>query len=582
VSFTIREVDEGVVQRFISALKVHPITARCLAARGLSDTDAARSYLDPRLAGLRPPEGLAGLDAAVDRLVVAVRGGERVGCFGDYDVDGVTTCALITSYLRAIGQEVIPRVARREAGYGFGVADVHHFVAAGCRLVITGDCGTSDERSIELARSMGIEVIVIDHHTVPSDRASGAHPALALVNPLRRDSSFPFRGMASVGLAFYTMAALRTRLRELGVIGKARPDPDLRRELDLVAIGTLADQVPLAAENRILASHGLRLLARQPRPGLIALLTRAGQSANTAKSASRVNLDERSVAWKIAPRLNAPGRLGDASPALELLLAESAVSAQGLAAELELANQERRRQQEHVMTEALAAVEARDPGPCALIAGAGWSAGVVGIVAARLAERLRRPAFVVAIDPATGEGRGSGRSFAGVDLCRLLTHCGPLLTRYGGHAAAAGLTVPHDHIDRIRERLWEAMADQGKEGDDRAGTAVHGDAEVALGQVDEGLTRELSTLAPFGRGNEEPLLITRRIRVRRSRVVGDGRHLKLEVEDGHGAVRAAIAFGMADRDPGEGATIDAAFAPAINEWNGRREVELGIRELSPR
>src|SRR5690606_3630046 len=256
LGWTVRQLDGGAVAQLSAALGVRPVTARCLAARGIVDPAIARSYLAPRLAELRPPAGLAGLSRAVDRLCRAVCAGERIGCFGDYDVDGVTTAALITGFLRRLGAPVCARVARRDAGYGFGEADARHFAAEGCTLVLTGDCGTSDEDAIRVAAGAGIDVIVIDHHTVPAAHARPAgeagegagHPAFALINPLRADSTFPFRGMASVGLSFYVMQRVRTRLRELGFFA-SRPEPDLRDWLDLVAIGTIADLVPLHGEN---------------------------------------------------------------------------------------------------------------------------------------------------------------------------------------------------------------------------------------------------------------------------------------------------------------------------------------------
>jgi single-stranded-DNA-specific exonuclease len=572
----IREVDALAVGRLKDELGLHPVTARCLAGRGIGAAEQARSFLDPRLGSLRRPEGLAGLPAAVDRLAAAVRAGERVGCFGDYDVDGVTTCALMTSFLRQVGLQVVPRVARRDAGYGFGVADAAAFTAAGCRLIVTGDCGTSDLDAIHAARAAGADVIVVDHHTVPAHGAGAPpHPALALVNPFRGDSTFPFRGMASVGLAFYVMAALRTRLGEDGLLRGA--GPDMRALLDLVALGTVADLVPLIGENRILTSLGLRQLAARRRPGIAALLRLAGVDGGRGGGGAPAPIDERTIAWKIGPRLNAPGRMGDAEPALALLLSEDDAAAERWAARLEEANQARREAQDRVVAEALAALDGGDPGPAVVVAGRGWQPGVVGIVAAKLVDRYRRPAFVIAVDPDTGVGTGSARSVPGVDLYRALARCQGMLMRFGGHAAAAGLTVAEGRIDELRAGLWESV----EEGAAVAHDEPWADAEVELGQVDERLARELSALAPFGQGNAQPLLVCQGLRVLSSRRVGDGSHLKLELADGTGGARPAIAFGQGDSDPGAGATICAAFAPVVSTWQGRRRVELEIRRLAP-
>ena len=563
-----------------AALGVRPVTARALAGRGIVDPALARAYLEPRLAELRPPAGLAGLSRAVDRICRAVCAGEQVGCFGDYDVDGVTTCALVTGFLRRVGVTAWPRVARREAGYGFGADDAEWFAGRGATLVVTGDCGTSDEAAIRAAGARGIDVIVIDHHTVPAAAGTeaggggdgGAHPAFALINPLRADSTFPFRGMASVGLAFYVMQRVKTRLRELGFFA-SRPEPDLRDWLDLVALGTIADLVPLAGENRILTRCGLRCLGERRRPGLAALLARAGVGLDQP-------IDERVVGWKIAPRLNAPGRLGDAEPALALLLAEDRGAAEAAADALERANTDRRAEQERVTAEALASLGSRDPGPAVVVAQTGWPSGLVGIVAARLVDIYRRPAFVIALDAEAGIGRGSARTAGEVNLYLALERAAPHLVRYGGHAAAAGLTVAMDRVDVLREALQAAVSEQIPAAGERT-SAPSADAEVELGEVDETLADELASLAPFGKGNEQPILVGRGLRVRDSRKVGDGSHLRLVLEDRGGAVRGAIAFGLGERDPGPGAAVDCAFSAGISTWRGGRSVELSIRELAP-
>jgi single-stranded-DNA-specific exonuclease len=568
----VREVDDGVVRRLVAELRVRPVTASCLAARGVREPAAARAYLAPRLGELRRPEGLAGFAPAVERIARAIAEGERIGVFGDYDVDGVTTAALLGSFLGAVGgPPPMVRVARRDAGYGFGEPDAAAFAAAGCRLVITGDCGTSDLAAVAAARQAGVDVVVVDHHTVPA--AGTAHPATALVNPLRHDSTFPFRGLASVGLAFYLVAAVRTRLDETGHFaarGVARPE--VRELLDLVALGTIADLVPLRGENRILARHGLARLASQPRPGIAALLDVAGLAPAAGQP-----VDEKTVAWKLGPRLNAPGRLGDADPALRLLLAADAGEAARWAAVLEEANGARRRLQDGVLEEALEMLDGREPGPAIVVAGRGWAPGVVGIVAAKLVDLYRRPAFVIAVDPDTGLGRGSARSAGGCDLYQAMAACAPRMVRWGGHAAAAGLTVEEAQIAGLREALAAAVAAQGARPDDED---LACDAAIRLGEVDEALCRELSGLAPFGQDNRPPLLCARGVRVRASRRVGDGSHLKLEVEESiGGAVRGAIGFGLGPLDPGAGARIDLAFSPTVSTWNGARRVELEVKGL---
>nr|MDQ3368763.1 DHH family phosphoesterase [Myxococcota bacterium] len=377
--YRLRTADDQLVGRLASALRVRAATARCLVARGVIEPSDAQGFIDPRLAALRPPTGLAGLPRAVNRIADAVQQGERIGVFGDYDVDGVTTAALLTSFLRAAGATVEVAVARRDAGYGFTPGAAEDFARRGCKLIVTGDCGTSDIGSIVTAAALGVEVIVVDHHTVPP--ADVPHPAIALVNPFRTDSTFPFRGMASVGLAFYVAAAVRSELRDRGHFQNRR-EPDVRELLDLVALGTIADLVPLAAENRILTALGLRRLQSRVRPGVAALLAVAGVDLER-------EVDARTVGWKLAPRINAPGRLGAAEPSLALLLAGADTAAER-AQVLEAANTERRAVQDRVMAEALDAVGDRDPGAAIVIAGEGWPSGVVGIVAAKLVDKYQR------------------------------------------------------------------------------------------------------------------------------------------------------------------------------------------------
>jgi single-stranded-DNA-specific exonuclease len=567
MSFAVRSVDAGLVARLAAALRVRPVTARCLAVRGVGEPLDARAFLEPKLGGLRRPEGLAGFARAVDRIGEAVRRRERIGVWGDYDVDGVTTAALLTTFLRAVGGDVDVRVARRDGGYGFTVDAATSFADAGCTLIITGDCGTSDGHAIAGVAARGVDVVVVDHHTVP---ASDHHPAYALVNPYRPDSTFPFRGLASVGLAFYVVAAVRSRLRELGHF-RAVAEPDVRDLLDLVALGTIADLVPLRGENRILTSVGLRQLEARRRPGIAALLAAAGVEVGTP-------VDERTVAWRLAPRINAPGRLGAAEPSLALLLADE-VTAGMRAAALEESNSARRAAQDTMAEEAMALVE-REQGEAVVIASRGWLPGIVGIVAAKVMERTGRPTFAVAVD-GEGVGRGSARSAGGVDLYRALGACAGYLERFGGHAAAAGFTVREERLEALREGLCAAVAAQ------RAAVPIvegeHGcDAEVTLDEMDDGLATELGTLAPFGQDNQAPRLVTRNVTVRTTRRVGDGSHLKLELEDERGTLRRAIAFGLGDRDPGAGARIDVAFAPQVSTWQGQRRVELEVRDLALR
>ena len=565
------KVSDASIAELSEGLGILESTARCLANRGITSIAEGERFLEPRLQHLRPPEGLADLPKAVDRLATAINEKQPIGCFGDYDVDGVTTCALLTGFLRRQGATVFPRVATRQLGYGFGLEHAKALLESGAKLIVTGDCGTSDLEAIAYCNEQGVDVIVIDHHTVPDENSTKTHPSYALVNPFRQDSQFPFQGMASVGLSFYVIAALRTKLDA--------PKQDLFAEIDLVALGTVADLVPLSEENRTLTTFGLKRLNEAPRPGIQALLKLANSAKKNADS-SNEPITERVIGWKIGPRLNAPGRLGDAKPALELLLAKKHEDAAHWAAIVETANLERRAVQDKVFAEVEQQLDAHENDACVVLAGEGWPSGVVGIVASRVAERTGRPSILIGVDKDTGEGRGSGRTAGKVNLYQLLSEADEYLERFGGHAAAAGLTVKKQNIEALRDRLVEAAERLPKNESDANTSEIGVDVVVELAQVNERFTAEVLALAPFGKGNEEPVFACKAVRVSSSRRVGDGSHLKLEVE-ADGTVRGGIGFGLGEDDPGADALVDLTFAPMINHFRGRSTVELGVRSVRP-
>ncbi|HVV50639.1 MAG TPA: single-stranded-DNA-specific exonuclease RecJ [Polyangia bacterium] len=546
-------IDDGLAAALAAEAKLRPLTARLLVGRGIVRADLASKFLEPRLADLRRPEGMADLSKALDRLAAALAAGETIGVFGDYDVDGVTTAATLASALRAFGGKVVARAASRHAGYGLGVEDVARFAADGCRLLVTGDCGTSDHEALRAGRAQGLDVIVIDHHELPT----GESPAYALINSRRPDDGFPFKGLASCGVAFYLAAALRTRLG-------AAFDP--RELLDLVALGTIADLVPLTDENRILVAAGLKVLSARKRPGLAALAARAEltEGAITAHQA----------AFRLTPRLNAAGRLGEAQLALDLLLAAPADAAR-LAEAIDDQNTERQRIQELVWMEARAQA-AEQAGAAAVVVGAeGWHQGVVGIVAARLVDELARPAIAVGFKD--GEGRGSARTVPGVNLFEALAACAGHLTKFGGHAGAAGMSVTIDRLDGFRAAF---VAEAARQLAGRNAGALEVDAEVGLGELDLPFTEELARLGPFGAANREPLFALRGVTARSTRVVGKG-HLQLTL-DHEGAVGEAIAFGFGAADPGPGAVLDLVATAELDTFRGARRTRLKVTKLARR
>ena len=547
-------------------LGLRQLTGQLMVNRGIRSEEEARRFLDPKLSDLRPPEGalpMAGFTTAVERLRAAVVGRETIGVFGDYDVDGVTTCALLSDFLTRAGATVIPRVARRGDGYGFGQNDARDLIAGGCSIIITGDCGTSDHETLALCRVLGLDVIVVDHHQVPERPPD----ALALLNPHQPGCAFPFKGLASVGVAFYLAAVLRTRLKTAGWPHL----PDLHDLLDLVAVGTVADLAPLTAENRVLVSAGLKALVRGRRPGLRVLGELGGLADGVVQSAG-------DIAFRIAPRLNAPGRLGDAQEALLTLLEMDHRKARGHAEQCHEMNIRRQEVQEGVLREAREQVEAllhEGPQEVLVVAGQGWHAGVVGIVAAKLVDLYGAPSVVIALD---GEvGRGSARTAHGFHLYNGLRQAASLLLRYGGHAAAAGLSLSADQLPLLRRALCAAFREQL--GGEPRRRSLNVDATVSLDEVDEHFTRELARLEPFGIGNPEPTLLVRDAELFRLRVVGSG-HLQVRLRMGS-HIRDGIGFGLGARGEGlsSGSRVQVAFVPEMDTYRGTRRVRLRLREL---
>lgn len=538
------------------------LLGRLLWNRGIRDAETALAFLRPTLAtGLRAPRLMKDLDRAAARLADALGRGERIAIYGDYDVDGMSGAAQLVLFLRELGAEPLLHVSHRgREGYGLAADALRRLCAEGARVVVTADLGTASSAELGLAADLGLDVIVCDHHHAPSTRP----PAFALLNPLQPGCGFPFKGLSGAGVVFYLLMGLRAELRARG----HGPLPDLRRYLDLVALGTVADVVPLREENRVLVTHGLRALEQTGRPGLRALKEAALVDRATV----------RAIGFRLGPRLNAGGRLADARLGVDVLTTDSPERARELAAELELHNAARRAVEERMVAEAVAAVEAgqRDA-PALVVAAEGWHHGVVGIVAARLVDRYHRPALVVAIEDATG--RGSGRSPGDVHLLDALGACGDVLERFGGHRQAVGFVVRAERVAELRARFAAAVRGQGGM---RVGPRLEMDAEVSLGLVTPRLAEALAALEPHGAGNPEPRLLARGVRIEGARLVGDPMrpHLKLRLRQ-DGRTVAAIGFGLGHTVVRAGDRVDVVFTPRLDRWQGVDRLEVEVVALRP-
>ena len=543
-----------------AALDLPLPVARVLCARGCDAPDRAERFLRPRLSELTDPDRLPGMAVAVARILEAIARQEPLAVYGDYDADGLTSTALLVQVLRQLGARVEPFIPNRmEEVYGLSVEALSRCLERHKpRLLITVDCGTCSVAAVQQATAGGVEVIVTDHHA-PSGPVA---PALAVINPKLGEHP-DLRLLAGVGVTFKLCHAL---VRQAA----ARDRVDLRQMLDLVAIGTVADVVPLEGENRILVRHGLTRLAETDSPGLRALCAVAGVPGV---------LTAWHVAFLLAPRLNAVGRLGDAEAVLELLLTRDDARALPLARQLDAANRERQAIEKQIVAAAVSEVETDfDPERHfgLVVARAGWHPGVIGIVAARLCQRFRRPTVVIAIEP-DGTCRGSCRSLEEFDLVAQLAHCAEHLERFGGHALAAGLTLTADRLPAFKGRFNEVAAAQLKVLDLRPTLRV--DSWVEMAAADDRLLAAQDLLQPFGQNNAEPVWAARGVRVVDAPRKLARDTLKLTLEAG-GAVCEAVGFGLAAREVPEG-LLDIAFHLRRNDFRGRTSRQLHLLDFRP-
>ncbi len=557
------EPEAAVVAALVGELGVTPLTARLLAGRGIDQVPAGRSFLQSRLNDLPDPFLLSGMAPAVSRLRQAILAGEPILVHGDYDVDGISGTALLVETLRGFGASVTYHLPLRlRDGYGLSGDALRQAAAAGGGVVISVDCGITALAEADLARDLGLDLIITDHHLPPDILPT----ACAIVNPRIPGENFPCKELAGVGVAFFLMAGLRKALRETGYFAEGA-EPDLRMSLDLVALGTIADLVPLTGVNRILTRAGLQLLESVQRPGIAALIEVAG--------VRRVSCG--SVGFQLAPRLNAAGRLEDAALGVKLLLGASPQEARGTARTLDECNRERRRIEESTLLQAIERLEGQGGGASRTIVLADdrWHPGVIGIVASRLVERFHRPTVLIALE--NGMGKGSARSIRGFHLFRALKSCAEYLDGFGGHEAAAGLTLGEGQVPAF-SAAFERVAQEVLDAKDLL--PVFGfDGEVLLEEITLTEVGGLAGLGPFGIGNPEPALVARGVRALQLRSLGNG-HLRFTAQQGAFSL-PCIAWRMKERAEGLTGDLDLLFTPEINEWQGRRELQLRIRDFRP-
>ena len=564
----ILQPDAAVAKTLSGNLHCHPVTAAVLVNRNLTSAEAASNFLTPSLNRIRSPFALKDMDVAVNRIYRAIMSNEKILIFGDYDVDGITATAVLFVFLQTIGAEVSYYIPHRiKEGYSLQPQHIANQVLPNrVRLIITTDCGSGSHEAIAAAGNSGIDVIVTDHHKV-SDKIP---PATAVLNPKRPDCASGMEALAGVGVAFALVIALRKYLRDKNFWNN-RAEPNLKNFCDLVALGTIGDIVPLVEENRIFSKAGLDIIDSEARPGVKALCEVAG--------ISRQPVHTEDISFRLVPRLNAAGRMGHASLALQLLTTDTMAKARQLAQSLDELNNQRREKERSIL-EGILKDYRQQPDHLnsqALVKWhSAWHQGVLGIVASRMVDAYYRPVVLIAVK---GElGKGSARSIPGLNLYKALEACRDSLEDFGGHSMAAGLTIKTENLIEFQRRFEKEVARLSRTNDRTPRLTV--DAEIHFDDISAKLIDEIETFSPFGTDNPEPVFMAQNIKVVSSKIVGQNhRRMMLTHDDQHsGKPFSAIRFNAEDNLLKETTFARIAFRLRWNRWNGNKTVQLIIED----
>lgn len=551
--------DLGLERQLADELGISSLLARLLINRGIKDSLSAKIFLSPQLTQLHDPYLLNDMTPAVERVWQAMARKEEILIYGDYDVDGITGVTLLASVLKKWGSQVSHYIPHRvKEGYGLNKRVIEKASREGVDLIITVDCGITAFEEVAYARHRGMEVIVTDHHQPGKDLPQ----AVAVINPGRRDSSYPFRELAGVGVVFKLVQALEMRTKS----------SNIWEHLDLVALGTIADVVSLTGENRILVKYGLRELSQTRKPGLQALIEVTGIQGK--------QLTPTQVGFILAPRLNAGGRLSEAERGVKLLLAESKEEAFPLAQSLDKENRRRQQIEGQTVEEGISRIKEEvdlESEKVIVLADESWHPGVIGIVASRLVEKFYRPVILIALDE--DQGKGSARSIESFHLFQALRECQNLLLGLGGHSLAAGLTITRGKIKHLRERINEIAHSQLSKEDLTPKLKI--DSQLRLKDISLELIKSLNLLGPFGKGNTKPLFTSTGVELLDPPYLVKNNHLKLRVTEG-GLVREAIGFKMGDKLSEltrDAAGVDLAYSLEVNEWRGTKSIQLHLKDI---
>jgi len=557
--WTCNKISEIDAKRISDEANISKLMAKVLLNRGFDDCEKIRKFIDPSFEDLNDPYLLKDMDRAVERVKTALANKERIVIYGDYDVDGITSTSVLIDFLSRLGASsdfYIPD--RIDEGYGISIAAVDKIRQMGPSLIITADCGITAVDEVEYIKECGMDIIITDHH-----ECTGVLPdAHAVINPHRPDCTYPFKELAGVGVVYKLIHALCVEM-ELGDI--------YQDYVDLVTLGTVADVVPLVGENRIIVKYGIPKIENTSNIGLKALINNSGLEGRTITSYS--------ISFVLAPRINAAGRLGDAGRGVRLFTTKDEKEAFGIALELNEENRNRQDMESHIFNEAINVIETEvdlDKEKVIVAAGESWHHGVIGIVASKITERYYRPCLLLSVE--NGICKGSGRSIEGFNLFEALKHCSSLLTKFGGHELAAGLSLEHKNLEPFKRKINE-YADAVLQDEDLI-PRIRIDASIEKQDISIESVKALAALAPFGAGNPEPLFSYNKLRISDIRTVGDDRHLKLWLHD-NGFYTEAIGFnmGMLINEFNAGDLLDAAFSLEINSWNSNERIQFNLKDI---
>lgn len=578
------EISKIEISKIAKALNIHPIIAKILYNRGYKDEHSVKNFIAMESEMLCDPFKMKDIDKGIERIHSAIKNKEKITVYGDYDVDGVTSVCTLYLYLKSKGADIEYYIPNRAAeGYGVSSLAIEQIKARGSTLIITVDTGITANAEVEFAKSIGVDFVITDHHECHFDLPS----AVAVINPHRPDCEYPFKELAGVGVVFKLISAYEERFSS-----KSKKEAALSvfyQYADLVAIGTIADVMPIKSENRIIVSFGLEMIENTKRPGILALIDSSLSREHERSHKKRSKITSGYVGYTLAPRINAAGRIKSATIAVELFLSNDLNSARQIAEELCNANKERQNEENKIMKEAYEKIDKLDieNNPVIVLDADTWHHGVIGIVSSRITEKYSRPSILVSFeghadnsDSSEDIGKGSGRSIKGLNLVDALCYCSDLLVKFGGHELAAGLSVTRENLPLFRKKINEYARDNLSV--TNMVPTLDADCVIDFEEITMSLALQLQQLEPYGVGNPMPMFVMKNVWVNEIAPVSDGKHTRLVLGNGTSSI-TAMCFSNSPESLGvyHGDKIDLLFNLDINEWMGRKNVQLIVKDIKP-